>query len=327
MHVGLPEAIDPYLFRHLPRGVNITRIPDGDDAASSDPKLDLDLDLWVLPYYPKQAAIARQQIRSAKVVQSLLAGVDAYLPLVPENATLCDAQGVHDLPVAEWILTAILASLKYLPYYVRMQTTGDWKQRFGAETLYMNAHPGEQPLLPPPLEDELAGKTVLIAGYGSIGRATEALLAPFGVNIVRLGRRRHENVEPEDRLDDLLPLADVVVLLVPLTEGTRGWINAKRLAFMKEGALLVNAARGPVVDTDALVAALASGHIHAAVDVTDPEPLPAGHPLWSAPNLLLTPHIAGASPRFMDRAMRLVGDQCRRYLADEPLLHKVTDGY
>lgn len=323
MHVGLPEAIDPSLFHHLPQGVTITRMTD--DSAGSEASLDLDM--WVLPYYPKQAATARQQIRSVKVVQSLLAGVDAYLPLVPDGATLCDAQGVHDLPVAEWILTAILASLKYIPFYVRMQGTGDWRQRSGAETLFYEAHPGEHRLLPPPLEDELAGKTVLIAGYGSIGRATEALLKPFSVNIARLSRRGGDGVASEDQLDALLSQADVVVLLVPLTDKTRGWINAPRLALMKQGALLVNAARGPVVDPDALVAALASRRIHAAVDVTDPEPLPLGHPLWSSPNLLLTPHVAGASPRFAERAMKLVGEQCRRYLAGQPLLHVVTDGY
>jgi phosphoglycerate dehydrogenase-like enzyme len=125
----------------------------------------------------------------------------------------------------------------------------------------------------------------------------------------------------------MLPQADVVILLVPLTDRTRGFINGKRLAAMKHGALLVNAARGPVVDTDALVEALCGGRIHAAVDVTDPEPLPLEHPLWSAPNLLITPHIAGSSPGMMDRVMRLIGDQCRRYLAGEPLAHVVTEGY
>jgi phosphoglycerate dehydrogenase-like enzyme len=262
-----------------------------------------------------------------QVVQSQYAGVDAFLSLVPEGATLCDAEGVHDIPVAEWILTAVLASLKYVPFYVRLQDAGDWKQRIGAETLYLKTHPGEQPKTPPALQDELTGKTVLIVGYGSIGRATEERLRPFGVKMLRIGRRRREGVEPEDRLDDFLPLADVVILLLPLTDQTCGLMNAKRLAAMKHGALLVNAARGPVVDTDALVEELRAGRIHAAVDVTDPEPLPTGHPLWSAPNVLITPHIGGSSPGMMDRVMRLIGDQCRRYLAGEPLAHVVTEGY
>jgi phosphoglycerate dehydrogenase-like enzyme len=320
MHLGLPEEIDPSLFRYLPEGVDITRI--GDHLTG-----DLHLDMWVLPLNPRQAASARPHIPSVRVVQSQYAGVDAFLSFIPPGATLCDAQGVHDIPVAEWIVTAILASLKYIPFYVRMQATGDWKQRLEAEKLYLGAHPGAQPMTPPALADELAGKTALIVGYGSIGRATEERLKPFDVNIVRLGRRRREGVEPEDRLDDLLPQADIVILLLPLTAQTRGLINRKRLAAMKHGALLVNAARGPVVDTDALVEVLLSGRIHAAVDVTDPEPLPVGHPLWSAPNLLITPHIAGSSPGMMDRVMRLIGDQCRRYLAGEPLAHIVTEGY
>jgi phosphoglycerate dehydrogenase-like enzyme len=320
MHLGLPEEIDPSLFRYLPEGVDVTRI--GKELSG-----ELHLDMWVLPLHPKQAAAARPHIRSVHVVQSQYAGVDAFLSLIPPGATLCDAQGVHDIPVAEWIVTAILASLKYIPFYVHLQAAGDWKQRIGAEGIYLQAHPGEQPMQPPALMDELTGKTVLIAGYGSIGRATEERLKPFDVNVLRVGRHGREGVEPADRLDDLLPEADIVVLLVPLTDETRGFFDSKRLAAMKHGALLVNAARGPVVQTDALVEALHAGRIHAAVDVTDPEPLPAGHPLWSAPNLLITPHIAGSSPGMMNRVMRLVGDQCRRYRAGEPLAHVVRDGY
>jgi phosphoglycerate dehydrogenase-like enzyme len=320
MHLGLPEAIDPSLFRYLPEGVDITRI-------GADLNGDLHLDMWVLPLQPKQAEAARAHIRSVQVVQSQYAGVDAFLSFVPPGATLCDAQGVHDIPVAEWIVTAILASLKYIPFYVRMQGGGDWKQRIDAEKLYLAMHRDTQPMMPPALADELAGKTVLIVGYGSIGRATEERLKPFDVKFLRIGRRQREGVEAEDRLDDLLPKADIVVLLVPLTDHTRGFINRERLAAMKQGALLVNAARGPVVETDALVEALRSGRIQAVVDVTDPEPLPLGHPLWSAPNLLITPHIGGSSPAMMDRVMRLIGDQCRRYLAGEPLAHVVTEGY
>ena len=320
MHLGLPEEIDPSLFRFLPEGVDVTRI--GKDLTG-----ELHLDMWVLPLNPKQAAAARAHISSVHVVQSQYAGVDAFLSLIPPGATLCDAQGVHDIPVAEWIVTAILASLKYIPFYVRLQAAGDWKQRIGAETLYLGTHPGEQPKMPPALMDELTGKTVLIVGYGSIGRATEERLKPFDVNVLRIGRRGRDGVEPAERLDDLLPQADIVVLLVPLTEETRGFFDGKRLAAMKYGALLVNAARGPVVNTDALVEALRAGRIHAAVDVTDPEPLPMGHPLWTAPNVLITPHIAGSSPGMINRVMRLIGDQCRRYLAGEPLAHIVNEGY
>ena len=224
-------------------------------------------------------------------------------------------------------LTAILASLKYIPFYVRMQDAGDWKQRIGAEALYLGTHPGEQPKMPPALEDELAGKTVLIVGYGSIGRATEERLKPFGVNMLRIGRR---SARAWSQRTGLMTCCRRRILSscwcrlrvrrVELSIAN-GWL------LMKQGALLVNAARGPVVETDALVEALHAGRIHAVVDVTDPEPLPIGHPLWSAPNVLITPHIAGSSPGMMDRVMRLIGDQCRRYMAGEPLAHVVTEGY
>jgi phosphoglycerate dehydrogenase-like enzyme len=130
-----------------------------------------------------------------------------------------------------------------------------------------------------------------------------------------------------DKLPDLLPAADVVVLIVPFTSETTHMIGERELGLMKQGALLVNAARGPVVNTDALVAALQAGHIRAAVDVTDPEPLPDGHPLWSAPNLLITPHIASSTPRFMVRAMELAAAQIGRYLRGEPLENVVTGDY
>jgi phosphoglycerate dehydrogenase-like enzyme len=125
----------------------------------------------------------------------------------------------------------------------------------------------------------------------------------------------------------LLPQADVVVLAVPFTSETEGMIGAEQIAAMKPGALLVNAARGPVVVTDALVAALEAGHIRAAIDVTDPEPLPEGHPLWKAPNLLLTPHVAGSTPKFMVRTMQFAADQVDRYMKGEPLQNVVTGEY
>jgi phosphoglycerate dehydrogenase-like enzyme len=322
MLLGLPAELDTSLLRHIPPGVEIVRLASNEQDTSP-----LDLDMWVLPLYPHQAAMVRPRIRSVRVVQSLLAGVDGYLPMIPRGATLCGGQGVHDLPVAEWIVGVILATLKYIPFYLQVQAAGDWSRRAEAKQLYRRAHPEDTAEYPAPVEEELAGSRVLIVGYGSIGRAVEARLAPFEVSIERIGRRRREGIEPQERLDDLLPHADVVILLVPLTADTRGMMNRRRLAAMKRGALLVNAARGPVVDTDALVEALRGGGIRAALDVTDPEPLPTGHALWSAPNLLITPHIAGASPRFTERAMELVGEQCRRYLAGQPLVNVVSDGY
>jgi len=171
---------------------------------------------------------------------------------------------------------------------------------------------------------------VLIVGYGSIGAAIEARLTPFGVTVLRVARSARETpkVSAVSEMHSLLPLADVVVLIVPLTEETRGLIGAVELARMKHGALLVNAARGPVVVTDALVEALEQLRIRAAVDVTDPEPLPTDHPLWSAPNCLITPHIGGSTPEFIYRAFRFGAQQVRRFTVGEPLENVVTEaGY
>jgi phosphoglycerate dehydrogenase-like enzyme len=170
---------------------------------------------------------------------------------------------------------------------------------------------------------------VLIVGAGSIGAAICARLAPFEVGLTRVARRPRpeEGVYGVDDLPRLLPGADVVVLIVPLTAQTRGMVDAAFLARMRDGALLVNAARGPVVDTEALTAELATGRIGAAVDVTEPEPLPPDHPLWKMPNLLLTPHVGGSVRGLLPRAYRLAGDQLRRYVAGEPLINQVVDGY
>jgi phosphoglycerate dehydrogenase-like enzyme len=220
---------------------------------------------------------------------------------------LCNAQGAHDPAVAEWIAAVILAQARQLPRFLAAQQAGTWA---------------------PARSDSLAGQTVLIVGYGSIGEATERALAPFGVKFERIARRPRPGVLTMDDLPEVLPRADIVILLVPVTPATTGLVDARFLARMHDGALLVNAARGSIVDTAALLAELSSGRLRAALDVTDPEPLPAGHPLWSAPGLLLTPHVAGAMTTEASRVMTLVKDQLARYAAGEPLRHVVGDqGY
>jgi phosphoglycerate dehydrogenase-like enzyme len=173
----------------------------------------------------------------------------------------------------------------------------------------------------------LADRRVLIVGYGAIGEAIERRLAPFEVEVVRVARTAREGVHAIDELPALLPDADVVVLVVPLTEATRGLVDAEFLARMKDGALLVNVARGAVVVTDDLVAALHGGRISAATDVTEIEPLPADHALWSAPNLLLSPHVGGSSSAMWPRAHRLVREQLTRYAAGEPLANVMAGDY
>jgi phosphoglycerate dehydrogenase-like enzyme len=173
--------------------------------------------------------------------------------------------------------------------------------------------------------EELTGKTVLLVGYGAIGKEIERMLAPFDVELLRLARtaRIDPPVHAVSDLDSLLPLAQIVVLILPSTAETRGLIGSRQFALMKQGTLLVNAARGPIVDTNALIVALNAGHIRAALDVTDPEPLPDGHPLWSCPHLLITPHVGGSSPQFAPRAVRTAAAELRRYIAGEPLKNVV----
>jgi len=173
--------------------------------------------------------------------------------------------------------------------------------------------------------EELTGKTVLLVGHGAIGQEIERMLAPFNVNLLRMARtaRVTPKVHAVSELDSLLPGAEVVVLILPSTPESHHLIGERQLSLMQQGALLVNAARGPIVDTDALVAALNSGRIRAALDVTDPEPLPEGHPLWNCPNLLLTPHVAGSSPQFGPRSLRNAAGELRRYIDGEPLQNVV----
>jgi phosphoglycerate dehydrogenase-like enzyme len=178
---------------------------------------------------------------------------------------------------------------------------------------------------PPVMLEELTGKTVLLVGYGAIGQEIERMLAPFHVNLLRMARsaRTNPEVHAVSELDSLLPRAEVIILIVPATPESTGLIGAHQLGLMRQGALLVNAARGPIVDTDALVSALNAGRIRAALDVTDPEPLPEGHPLWRCPNLLLTPHVAGSTPQFAPRALYAATEELRRYMAGEPLQNVV----
>ncbi|RXS98238.1 hydroxyacid dehydrogenase [Silvibacterium dinghuense] len=320
MKVGVPAWIDEHLLGKFPEGIALERIP-------SKPEQEIEVEFWVAPTSAKAVREILPHIRGVKVVQSMMAGVDWLRPLVPEGAVLCDGMGLHNTPTAEWTVTAILSSLKFFPFYRDLQHSQQWQRVSEADGIYRNLHRGQELSKFKVLQEELSGKRVLIVGYGSIGRSIEERLLPFGVEIVRMARSEREGVEPINRLHAVLPEVDVVVLIVPLTDETRGLIGEAELALMRQGALLVNAARGPVVKTDALVAALEAGRMRAALDVTDPEPLPEGHPLWTAPNLLLTPHIAGSSPLSMSRAMDLAAAQVRRYLKGEPLENVVTGSY
>ncbi len=320
LKVGVPAWIEEELLAKFPREISLERI-------ESKPERQIEVEFWVAPTSAKGFQQVLPHLTGVRVVQAMLAGVDWMKRLVPDGVILCDGQGMHNIQTAEWTLTAILSSLKFFPFYRDLQHAGEWQRLTEADATYRQLHRGEKLTSFKVLQEELYGKRVMIVGYGSIGRSIEERVLAFGAETVRVARQAREGVESVDRLLELLPEADIVVLIVPLTEETTGMIGARELAKMKQGALLVNAARGPVVETDALVAALQSGRIRAAIDVTDPEPLPKDHPLWSAPNLLITPHIAGSSPRSMERAIGFAAEQVKRYLRGEELNNVVTGNY
>ncbi|MFF7048182.1 2-hydroxyacid dehydrogenase [Streptomyces griseorubiginosus] len=261
------------------------------------------VEFLVIPYTFADAAVAvLPRLPSLRVVQSLSAGVEALVKYVPDGAVLCNARGVHDASTAELAVSLALASLRGIPDFVRAQDAEQWRAGF---------------------RPALADRTALLLGYGSIATAIEDRLIPFECEFLRVARSARTTARgPVHALADLpglLPRADLVVITVPLTQDTRRLVDAGFLTLMRDGALLVNVARGAVVDTDALLAELRTGRLSAALDVTDPEPLPAGHPLWRAPNTLISPHVGGQSSAFLPRALRLIRTQVQRYLAGEPL--------
>ncbi|MET9776366.1 2-hydroxyacid dehydrogenase [Streptomyces sp. NPDC006367] len=300
--VWLP--IPPDEIEGLPEGP-VYRCWNGEEDFPADPA---DCAFYVVPYMKPSGVGVRPlpHMRSVQVVQTLSAGIDHVEPglrHLPDGVRLCNARGVHEASTAELTLALILASLRGVPDFVRAQDRGEWLGGF---------------------RPALADRNVLIVGYGSIGAAIEDRLVPFEVaRVARVARSARTTargpVHPLTELPALLPESDVVILSTPLTEATRGLVNADFLARMKDGALLVNVARGPVVDTKALLAELESGRITAALDVTDPEPLPPGHPLWQAPGVLVSPHAGGPTSAFRPRAERLLADQLTRFVNREPL--------
>jgi phosphoglycerate dehydrogenase-like enzyme len=254
-----------------------------------------------------------------------MAGTEWIPSTVGPHVTICNAHGAHNISTAEWTVSAILAMLKHFPFYFEIQKAGAWKRRSEVSAQYAEITGDKRPLYPPVLLEELTGKTVLLVGHGAIGKEIERMLKPFDVKLVRVARsaRKDPEVHAVSDLEGLLPQAEIVILILPATAESCGLIGKRQLALMQQGALLVNAARGTIVDTDALVEALRAGHIRAALDVTDPEPLPEGHPLWSCPNLMITPHIAGSTPQFAPRSLRVAADELRRYMKGEPM-HNVV---
>ncbi|MFL5860140.1 MAG: NAD(P)-dependent oxidoreductase [Solirubrobacteraceae bacterium] len=280
------------------------RAPLGVEVLPIDESLDLGtVDFLVPSSDPPQVLARLPTLSRLAVVQVLSAGTDWIEHLIPPQATLCSARGARDGPVAEWVMGALLGVTSQLLACARLDT---WTDRGVVD---------------------LGGWTVVIVGMGSIGRRVREHLSGFGTEVIGVASRARDDLHGVDELDVLLPRADAVVLLTPLTDATHGLISQARLALMRDGAVLVNAARGQVVDTQALVTEVTKGRLRAVLDVTDPEPLPDGHPLWRAAGVLsITPHVAGDSPAGHAAAAALAADQLARWCAGEKLHNVVRVG-
>ncbi|RWZ68034.1 hydroxyacid dehydrogenase [Labedella populi] len=258
------------------------------------------IDLVVPPYMGGSSRIGRVAEVSSRLVQSQSIGYDGVDELLPEGITFANASTVHETATAELALTLTLAAQRGLPEFVRNAESGTWKSRMT---------PG------------LADKNVMILGYGGVGRAIEDRLLPFETTVVRVASRPRTDdrgaVHGVDELSELLPEVDILIIVTPLTSKTTGLVNDDVLSALPDGALVVNVGRGPVADTDALVRHATEGRIRLALDVTDPEPLPEDHPLWSLPNVLISPHVGGASGAMLPRMVALIRRQIDHLLADE----------
>ncbi|RPF30460.1 2-hydroxyacid dehydrogenase [Streptomyces sp. TLI_185] len=306
MTASSPQVWLPAQFTHLadlPPDLNYARW-DGRSAFPSDPAA---VEFYAPPLTKDIDVISKPLagMTRLRAVQALSSGTDELrveLDRLQRPVTLCDARGVPARSTAELALTLILASLRGIPESLSAQERGLWSPRT-YQTLYE--------------------RSVLIVGYGAVGSALEELLAPFGCVVIRVASHDRNSgrgpVHSVARLPRLVTDADIVVLSTPLTPKTRQLFDAGLLARMKDGALLVNVSRGAVVDTDALLKETHGGRLRAALDVTDPEPLPSGHPLWATPGVLITPHIGAFTPSLWPRLEALIRRQLTRFAAGEEL--------
>jgi phosphoglycerate dehydrogenase-like enzyme len=267
------------------------------------------LDLLVPAYMGKPAALAALEGVDVGLVQSQSIGYDGVADVLPDGCVFANAAGVHETSTAELALGMMIASQRGIPDFVRNQARGTWDNT-------------QRP--------SLADRRVLLVGYGGVGKAIEARLLPFEAEVTRMASRQREDSSGKiygiDALYEQLPLHEIVVVSVPLSEETQQLVDAKFLAAMPDGALLVNVARGPVADTEALLAETSTGRLRAALDVTDPEPLPAGHPLWTTPGVLITPHVGGASSAMFPRMVRLIRKQIGLLLEGKEPVNVVLGG-
>lgn len=259
-----------------------------------------DIDFYCPPYLSGPAGLEPiKRMDSLKFLQTPTAGFDDVLPYWREGLTICNARGVHDLSTAELAVALTISSLRGLDDFVRAKETGQWLQG------------GRRP--------SLSQQRVALVGFGSVGQAIARVLAALEVSLVAFNRSGRDGAQLIGELDRLLPTFDVVILIIPASPETHHMFDARRLGLMRDGALLVNMARGNVVDTAALTTEIQSGRLRAAVDVTDPEPLPPDHPLWSEPGIIISPHVGGDSSAFAPRMKALLHRQIQRLVDGQQL--------
>lgn len=246
-----------------------------------------------------------RQMPNLKILQMPNAGYDDALAFLRPEITLCNGRGIHDASTAELAVGLTIASLRGFPEFIRDQAKGKWQH---ARYRSMN------------------DRKIGIVGFGSIGQRIARNLSGFDVEVIGFSKSGRDGSIKMEEFDTYLPDLDVVILILPLTDESRGLFDARRLALMKDGALLVNVARGAIVVTADLIAELNSGRISAALDVTDPEPLPAGHPLWSTPGVFISPHVGGNTSAFEPRARKLIEGQLERLAAGIALENIVVQG-
>jgi phosphoglycerate dehydrogenase-like enzyme len=299
-HIVAPDWIAKgYEF---PTDVQVTEC---DDLGELTPEVIADADFVILPYEGSSISIeeAISRMSNVQVIQTLTAGFDNVQPYVPSNVTLCNAAGVHDDATSELAVLLTLSVLRDMPRSFKAQQDRHWETYFARS---------------------LADKTVLLIGYGNVGKAAEKRLLGFGCRVIPVAKTARDHVHAISELPDLIPSADVVMLIVPNNPGTVNLVDSKFLASMKDDSVLVNVARGVVVDTEALVAELQTGRISAALDVTEPEPLPADHVLWSLPNVIITSHNGGEGDVFWERARTRIHSQFDLWLSGQPLECVIT---
>lgn len=300
-HIVAPDwIVKGYAF---PADVQVTEC---DDLGELPAEVIASAEFVVLPYEGSTISIeeAIARMTNVKVIQTLTAGFDNVQPYVPADVTLCNAAGVHDDATSELAVLLTLSVLRDLPRSYKAQQDRHWETYFSRS---------------------LADKTVLLIGYGNVGKAAEKRLLGFGCKVIPVARTARDHVHAISELPNLIPSADVVMLIVPNNPGTVNLVDTKFLASMKDDSVLVNVARGVVVDTEALLAELKTGRIAAALDVTEPEPLPADHPLWSMPNVIITSHNGGEGDVFWDRARARIHSQFDLWLAGKPLECVITE--